>query len=195
MITGLILAAGESKRMGRPKMLLPFRGKTVIGSVLDEASLSRLNKVVVVLGGDREIIQKQIQSIPVETCFNPDYKQGMLSSIQAGLQNLPEKTDAICLILGDQPQIKAAVIDHLIEAFNKSIHKIVIPVYNKRRGHPVILSTEYSDEIFTLNPDIGLRELMQRHPGDIFEVDIQAPEILEDLDTPEDYERLRKKLE
>lgn len=193
MITGLVLAAGESKRMGRPKMLLPFRSKTVIESVLDESLKSNLDKVLMVLGGDSEVIRKQIQSIPAETCFNPEYKKGMLSSIQAGLRNLPPGTDAVCLILGDQPQIQAAVIDQLIEVFDKSKPKIMIPVYNKRRGHPVIFSAEYIDEIFTLDPDIGLRQLMQRHPDDILEVKIRAAEILEDLDTPEDYERLRKK--
>jgi molybdenum cofactor cytidylyltransferase len=174
-------------------MLLPFQGKTVIESVLEEALLSRLDKVLVILGSDREVIQEKIQSLPAETCFNPGYKKGMLSSVHAGLKNLKAGTNAVCLLLGDQPHIRAAVIDHLIEAFDKSKQRIVIPVYSGRRGHPVIFSADYTREIFTLNPDIGLRELMQRHPGDIFEVDIQAPEILKDLDTPEDYERLRKK--
>lgn len=193
MITGLVLAAGQSKRMGRPKMLLPFRNKTVIESVLNESLQSNLDKVLVVLGGDRESICKQIQSLPVETCFNPDYRQGMLSSVQAGLRNLPAETDAVCLILGDQPQIQAAVIDQLIKVFDKSKQNILIPEFNNRRGHPVLFSASYIDEIFTLNQNIGLRELMQRHRDDILELNIQAPEILEDLDTPEDYERLKKK--
>jgi molybdenum cofactor cytidylyltransferase len=193
MITGLVLAAGESKRMGQPKMLLPFQGKTVIESVLEEALLSRLDKVLVILGSDREVIQEKIQSLPAETCFNPGYKKGMLSSVHAGLKNLKAGTNAVCLLLGDQPHIRAAVIDHLIEAFDKSKQRIVIPVYSGRRGHPVIFSADYTREIFTLNPDIGLRELMRRHADDILEVEMKEAGVLDDMDTPEDYERLRKK--
>jgi len=192
VVTGLVLAAGESKRMRKPKMLLPFRGRTIIETVLGEALKSGLDETWVVLGGDREAVEEKIIHLPVKICVNRNFKKGMLSSIHRGLQSISPNTEAVCLILGDQPEIHADTINHLIRAFRKSEQGMVIPVYKGRRGHPVIIDAGYRKEIFVLNPDIGLKELMQRHPGDIHEVEMDEEAVLKDIDTPEDYQKLSR---
>lgn len=187
----MVLAAGESIRMGRSKQLLPFENKTILEAVIDHITQSNVDKTLVVLGSNRENIEEAIKDLPVKSVYNPRFKEGMLSSAQKGFVSLPEEAEAVLVFLGDQPRIPSSVIDQIIKAYQYSEKGIVLPVHDQRRGHPVLISTKYREEVAHLNPQIGLRELIQNHPEDILEVDLDSSSILEDIDTPEDYKNLK----
>jgi len=189
MIWGMILAAGESKRMGKPKLLLPFGEKTIIETIIDSVIQSKLDDVLVVLGAHREKIEKKIKDFSIKIVVNPDFKNDMLSSVQCGFRALPEDVEASLVILGDQPEISSALINKIVEAYKKSKKGIVLPVFRKNRGHPVLIDMKYQGEIEDLNPDLGLRNLVYKHAEDILEVEVITPSILQDIDTIEDYNR------
>jgi len=191
MIWAVVLAAGESRRMGTQKLLLPFGDTTVAGAVVKAVEASRASRTLVVLGADREAVRSELESEAPSKSFdfavNPDYRLGMLTSIQAGIRALPPEAKAAVIVLGDQPFLASRVIDMIVEAYGKSAKGIVIPAFKGRRGHPVLIDLKYRAEVLALDPCDGLRALMLAHPEDILEVEVDDPNILRDLDTPEDY--------
>lgn len=189
MIWAVILAAGESRRMRRPKLLLPFRGKSIIERVVENAAQSKADGILAVLGSNRKEIEEKIRNFPVKTAFNPDFQKGMLSSIQCGFQALPENAQAALVILGDQPAISSTVVDRIIAAYKKSGKGIVLPVYKGDRGHPVLIDMKYRKEVANLSPDMGLRELVYNRPEDILEVKVGSSSILHDIDDEADYRK------
>lgn len=189
LIHCVVLAAGESKRMKQPKMLLPFNDFSIIETVVEKAKLSNAGETWVVLGSDKEIIEKKIDVQNVRITENRNYREGMLSSVQCGFNNLPKEVDAAVILLGDQPMVKTEIINQLMANFSKDSKGIIIPVYSGKRGHPILIDTKYGDEINHLNPETGLRELMTIHADDILEIEVETKEILNDIDTPEDYKR------
>lgn len=190
MIWALVLAAGESKRMGRPKQLLPFANKTILETVIDRITQSTVDEILVVLGANREQIEEVTKDLPVKSVYNPRFKEGMLSSVQKGFASLPDDAEAVLIFLGDQPMVPGSVIDQIIRAYRSTKKGIVLPVYDRKRGHPVLISTKYRKDVSHLDPEIGLRELVHNHPEDILEVDLDSSSVLEDIDTPEDYKKL-----
>lgn len=187
-IAALVLAAGESKRMGQPKLLLPLtNGKPIIIQTIENILAASVTEVVVVLGGEREKIKRALDNYLVQVTFNPLYKQGMLSSIQWGLKHLPPETEAVLICLGDQPDIPPEVHQALIKAYHQSQKGIIIPVFQGHRGHPLLLDLKYKADVFQLDPTIGLRQLVYSHPEDTLEVEVSTPNILQDIDTYEDY--------
>jgi molybdenum cofactor cytidylyltransferase len=193
MIWAIILAAGESKRMGQAKLLLPFGKTTIIETVVESVISSKVDKTLVVLGSRRRQIKERIGRFPVATTYNPRYRRGMLSSVIRGLEALPHSGEAAVVVLADLPGVPTSVIDSLIEGFRREKKGIIVPVYRKKRGHPFLLDLKYKEEIEHLSPGIGLRELLQRHPEDIFEVGVSTPAVLRDIDNAEDYSRATKK--
>jgi len=189
MIWAMILAAGESKRMGKPKLLLPVGEKTMIETVIDRVVHSKAEKILVVLGSNREKIEKKIGNLPLEIAVNPDFKEGMLSSVQHGFHVLPEDVQAVLIFLGDQPSIPTDVIDRVIDAFRETGKGIVLPVYKGERGHPVLIDMKYRHDVKNLNPEVGLRELVYGRPEDILEVEVDDAGILRDINDIEDYMR------
>ena len=189
MIWAMILAAGESKRMGKPKLLLPFGEKTIIEAVIDNIIQSKVEKNLVVLGSGWEKIKEKIKHLPLKIIVNPYFTRGMLSSVQLGFQALPKNTQAVLVVLGDQPAVSSAIINEIVDAFKRTRKGIVLPVYKNNRGHPVLIDMKYRDEVGNLSPDIGLRALVYNHPEDILEVEVGTPIILRDIDDIEDYKR------
>jgi molybdenum cofactor cytidylyltransferase len=192
MIWAIVLAAGESRRMGRPKLLLPYGESTIIETVVGNVVRSRVDGTLVVLGGDRQGIEEKIRGLSVRTVINRAYKDGMLSSVRRGLSSLPSSARAALFVLADQPDIPSAVIDSLINAYRSGRKGIVLPVYQNKRGHPLLIDLKYRGEIEALSPDIGLRGLIREHGDDVLEVRISSPNVLTDIDRPEDYERARR---
>jgi molybdenum cofactor cytidylyltransferase len=186
-IWAVILAAGQSKRMGTPKMLLPFNGSTMIECVIGNVTRSAVYKTILVLGADKESMTKLTGIQPVEFCFNSNYKEGMLSSVKCGFRNIPAETRAVMVFQGDQPLIEPSVINSVIQAYLSSGKGIVIPVYNKKRGHPVLIDNKYRDEIEKLDNDKGLRSLAYKFSDDVLEVLTDEPGILRDFDTISEY--------
>lgn len=189
MIWAMILAAGMSRRMGKTKLLLPFGKKTIIETVVQSVVSSRVDSTLVVLGSEREKIEKKIRTYPVRSAFNPDFRIGMLSSVLCGLKALPVETRAVVIVLGDQPSVSKQIIDRIVDEYQKTGKGIVLPVYNKERGHPVLIDMKYREEVEALSPDIGLRGTVYSHPEDILEVEVDTPSILQDIDDEADYKR------
>ena len=187
-IVALILAGGESRRMNSPKMLLPFNGKTIIETVITNVIASKVDQTIIVLGAVVDPIIEVIKKYPVTSCYNENYKQGMLSSVKCGFRFVPSGYEAVLVFLGDQPGIPAEVTDSVIAAYRSGKKGIVIPVCNKKRGHPMLISSEYKDEIEKLDGEKGLRFLLQKFPDDVLEVETDTSTIFRDIDTPEDYE-------
>ena len=186
-IRSIILAAGESKRMGFPKMLLKLNGKTMIENVLDNVAKSDSDSILVVLGAGMEDLIDLVMKYNVKYCYNKNYSDGMLSSVQCGFKNLPSDTAATLVFQGDQPFINSAVINMVIKAYKTSGKGIIIPVYEGKRGHPLLLDKKYSDQVEKLDPAQGLRSITYLNSDDILEVQTNEPGILRDFDTYDDY--------
>jgi molybdenum cofactor cytidylyltransferase len=189
MIAAVVLAAGESKRMGVPKLLLPFGRTTIIETVLAGVTASKVDAAFVVLGSGRRAIRAKIRKFSVAAVVNERFHEGMLSSIQKGIASLPPQFQAALIVLGDQPGLSPAVIDALVAASRGGKKGLTIPVYGGKRGHPLLLDLKYRKEVARLSPATGLRGLLDAHPEDILYVDFPDAPFLIDIDTPEDYHK------
>jgi molybdenum cofactor cytidylyltransferase len=186
-IWAIILAAGESKRMHQPKMLLPFGNKTIIEKVIGNVISSGIKRVIVVLGSDKDNILKVTKKMPVMNCYNKNYRQGMLSSVQSGFRQLDDTCRAVLVFLGDQPGIGPDVINSLTDAFRKSGKGMIMPVFNNERGHPLLFDSKYRDEITGLDPSETLKDLVHKFSDDVLEVEVKTESVLKDIDTKDDY--------
>lgn len=194
MIAAIILAAGQSKRMGQPKMLLPWGKTTVIEQVVGTFLQAGPEPIVVVTGGTREKVEQAIHNYPVRIAQNSEYATGeMLSSLQCGLRALPESVQAVLIGLGDQPQIQQEHVRLLCRKYQTSRSKLIVPSFRLRRGHPWLVERSYWEEILALTPPLSPRDFLNRHAGEIDYLTIDTDGVLADLDTPEDYERSRPK--
>lgn len=188
MISSILLAAGKSERMGKPKQLMPWRQSTMLEQVIDNLLASAVNEVIVVVGHRAEELIKTIAAKPVKLAANPDYEQGMSTSIRAGLNLVDSQTQAVMLALGDQPFIDSQIISRLIDEFYEHDKGIAIPTYQGSRGHPIIFAIKYKEELIKLTGDIGGRQIIKDHPDDILEVAVDSENILTDIDTRSDYQ-------
>jgi molybdenum cofactor cytidylyltransferase len=189
MICAVVLAAGLSSRMGVQKLLLPFSGKTVIGHIVDQLLASTIGEVHVVVGHQAERISAELSGRAVTIVNNPNYESGMLSSVRCGLRSLPEECRAVMVVLGDQPSITTKLINKMLRSFAATEKSILVPLNESRRGHPVLFSRQYRDEILTHFNDVGLRGLLHKHPEEVFELTVSTDSVLYDMDYPEDYRR------
>jgi len=194
-ISGILLAAGLSTRMGEPKQLLPFADSTIVETVIDNMLDAKFNEVIVVVGHCAEQIQELIADRAVRTVFNPDYHKGMLSSVQAGIRSLKiadikKARNAFSLMLVDQPFITSTLIDKVIDAYAQTEKGIVLPSYNFRRGHPVIFNYKYAKTILTLGEECGgVRSIFKSYSEDIYYVNVDTDDVLLDIDEPNEYAR------
>lgn len=195
MICAVILAAGESRRMGAQKLLLPFGGVTVIEHIIDQLLNSIVDEVFVVTGHEGDRIADQISKRAVSVVKNPNYQKGMLFSVRCGLQALPAECEKVLVVLGDQPALNTELVNEMIDALAATDKGIIVPVYNGKRGHPILFSVRYCQEIMTHYDELGLRELMRAHPEDVFELEVSTATVLSDMDYPEDYRRELKIME
>lgn len=186
-IWSIILAAGESKRMGFPKMFLEFNGRTMIENVIEHVAGSDTDGILVVLGAGSDDLMSLVGKYEVRYCYNEHYKEGMLSSVQCGFRNLPAELDAVMVFQGDQPFITPLVINSVINEYRSSGRGIVIPVFHGKRGHPLLLDSKYRDQIETLDPSEGLRSIARIYSAEVLEVETNEPGILRDFDTYDEY--------
>jgi len=193
--TAIVLAAGESRRMGDLKPLLPYGGGTVIQAVVRALQASPVRHVVVVVGHRAEEISANLAGTSAECVFNPRFAEGMLSSIRTGLTAAPEETEWFVIALGDQPALKPALVAALVRAAQERGKGIVVPSYGGRRGHPLVIHASLRQEIAELDPALGLRELLRRHPEAVHHVVVGDEAVLADMDTPEDYRRELQRLQ
>lgn len=197
LISAIILAAGRSTRMGRPKMLLPWGETTILGKVIWTIQQAGLSRIIVVTGGDRENVEKLVKSMDVELVFNENYENGeMLSSLQCGLNHLARSTfgkeqqpctEAALICLGDQPQIKSNVVLSVIQEYSKPGIGLVVPSINFHRGHPWLISSRYWEEILKLRRPNTPRDFLNAHSEDIRYIEFDDSSLLADVDTIDDY--------
>jgi CTP:molybdopterin cytidylyltransferase MocA len=173
--------------MGRLKALLPFGSHTVIEHVLQPLLQADLAGVTVVLGHRAADIAAVLQGLPVQLLYNPQYQHGMTTSIQAALRDITPIPEAYMLALVDQPHLHLEIVQQLLATFAHTRKGLVIPTYAGKRGHPIILSAAYRQDVLALDLDQGLNVLTRGHPDDTLEVPVASDDILRDMDYPEDY--------
>lgn len=186
-VVGVVLAAGESRRMGRLKALLPFGPHTVIEHVLQPLLQADLAAVTVVLGHRAADIAAVLAGLPVQLLHNPQYQHGMTTSVQVALRDITPVPDAYLLALVDQPHLHLEIIQQLLASFAHTRKGFVIPTYEGKRGHPIILSAAYRQDVLALGLDQGLNVVTRGHPEDTLEVPVSSDDILRDMDYPQEY--------
>lgn len=188
LLSAILLAAGQSKRMGRIKQLMPFGQSTILGETINNLLSSAISEVILVLGYKAEEVMKTIVAQPTKLVINPYYRQGMSTSVIAGLNQIDTRARAIMLALGDQPLIGSQTINRLIKEFSSHGKGIAIPTYRRRRGHPIIFAIKYKEELLKLKGDVGGRQIIKDHPDDVLEVAVASESVIADFDTYNDYQ-------
>jgi molybdenum cofactor cytidylyltransferase len=189
----LILAAGSSSRMGSIKQLLPYKDSFVLGKVIEEALSLNTNNVYCVLGAYNTQIKKSIQQYPIHIIHNPHYTEGLSTSIAVGIQYiLPQKMDAILLLLADQPKITNLFLSEFLSLAEKNPTKIIASSYGSKIGVPTLFPSSFFSELVQLTGDKGARDFLQKNRALV----VVPPQkgYLMDMDTPEDYKRLQEGL-
>ncbi len=173
------------------KLLLEVGGKPMVRRVVETLLASRARPILVVTGHERERVEAALALLPVTFVHNPDYAQGLSSSLRAGIASVPPECDGVLVCLGDMPRLGAAIVDQLIETFSPEEGRtIVVPTCDGRRGHPVLFGRAFFEAMRSLSGDVGARSLIDAHPEAVAEVETGDPGVLLDVDTPEALARL-----
>jgi len=190
MIAAVVLAAGQSKRMGSPKMILPWGDTTVIGRVIAVLQEAGVAEICAVTGGVHEQVEAALKGKGVRLVFNPRFEQDeMAISLQVGLANLSVQAQAALVVLGDQPQIQPQVVCTIMQVYEAQQASLVVPSYQMRRGHPWLIDRALWPEVMALQPPRTLRDVLTAQPERILYVPVDTDSVLRDLDTPADYQR------
>ncbi len=198
MIAALVLAAGLSRRMGTNKLLLPFGDRPILAHIVDVLRECLLGEILVVTGHEREKVKEMLaryvssgpRRLPLRFIHNPHYAAGeMLSSIQAGLAAMPPDAHAALIVLGDQPQIEARVVEQVIAAHTPG--RVIVPSYRRRGGHPILIDRACWEAVLAAPAESNLGQVIRAHPAWTRYLDVDAESVLRDIDTPEDYSRIK----
>jgi molybdenum cofactor cytidylyltransferase len=194
MIHAVILSAGESSRMGRPKALLPIDGVRFIEKIVAALRSTAVGNIIVVLGHNAEEMRQKIGDLPVTLLINRDYKRGQLSSLQVAIHHIQSASesnpvDGILVHLVDHPYLSAELVDLMINRFYETKKLIVVPRFHGRRGHPVIFSRHLFPELLATPWDQGAKTVVHAHRDETLEIDTEDEGVLIDIDTPEEYRR------
>ena len=189
-ISGLVLGAGASQRFGQPKQLLPYRGTTMLGWVVDQARrASSLDEVVVVLGRASDQVREQVDFGAARVVENPVFGEGCSSSYRAGIGALNSESAAIMIILGDLPGVTLEIINRLADAWREQQARIALCSYQGRKGHPMIFARSMFPQLIDLHGDKAAWKLVDANAALVQEVRFEIP-YPDDINTPEDFERL-----
>ncbi len=192
-VAAIVVAAGLSRRMGRPKMALPLGGTTVIGRVVDVLAQGGVDPLVVVTGGARDEVIAALSNRRVILAYNQDFANGeMLVSLQVGIKALPAGTEACLVALGDQPQIEGEVVAAIVGAYRKNCPTLLVPSFQMRRGHPWLIHRLLWPDLLALTFPSTARDFLNKHAEVITYLPVDHPSVLQDLDTPEDYHKMAK---
>lgn len=191
-VGAVILAAGLSKRMGQAKLILPYKGGTVLGTVLSTLNSEGISPLITVTGGARTSVERILRDLPFEVVIahnpRPDRSE-MMDSLRIGMAHLPADLDAFLVVLGDQPQIQGDIVSRLVQLFHETGHSLIIPSFQMRRGHPWLIGRENWGALLALEPQLTMRDFLRQNNGQIRYLEVNSASILEDLDTPDDYKR------
>jgi molybdenum cofactor cytidylyltransferase len=186
-VAAIVLAAGRSTRMGGPnKLTAEIGGRPLVRIAAEQAVASRAQPVIVVTGHEREKVTAALDGLEIERVHNPDYAQGLSTSLRAGLARLSADIDGVIVCLGDMPQVDAKLIDRLVAAFDpEKGGLVVVPTIEGKRGNPVLWSRRFFPDLMALEGDVGARHLIARYPEAVVEVPVSGRAALVDVDTPE----------
>lgn len=187
MISAIVLAAGESTRMGFPKLLLQVEGKSLLQHVIDNALQSKAGEVIVVLGAEATKLRRELKQRQVQIIENASYKEGLSTSLKVGLQAVSPQAQAVLVLLGDQPLVSHDIIDALIDKYEASGSIMVAPVYSGRRGNPVLFDSSLIPELISVTGDKGGREIIEKHLDQLATIDFESTIIGSDIDSWDDY--------
>ena len=191
---GIILAAGESIRFGKPKQLLRLKNKYLIEWVLDAALESRLKHIILVLGHEHQRILRALgtkaQHPRLQVVVNHQYKQGQSVSLQTGLLKIRDIFPSVMFLVSDQPMLESKTIDYHLDQFWSSDKDICVPAHQGKRGNPTIFSQKFYSQLQQIQGDMGGRKIIQSHPEFVLQIDIDNPLFFFDIDTPADFNKL-----
>ena len=194
-IAAILLAAGKSTRMGANKMLEEIDGRPMVARTIQRLLSSHARPIVAVLGNEAAQVDRALGKLPVERVCNPDYANGLSTSLKRGLAALPDDVDGAVVCLGDMPLIAGRDLDRLIAAFNPLEGRaIVVPTRRGQRGNPVLWSRQFFPEMMGLSGDAGARRLIEEHADLVAEVEMDTDGVLTDIDTPEALAQLRERI-
>jgi molybdenum cofactor cytidylyltransferase len=196
-VAAVVLAAGRSTRMGAVnKMLAEIGGKPLVRIAVEQAVASRAKPVIVVTGHEREKVEATLKGLPVCLAHNPDFSEGLGSSLRAGIAAVPADADAAIICLGDMPQVDAALIDRLIAAFDPERSAlVVVPSIDGRRGNPVVWSRRFFHDLMSIQGDVGARHLIGNYTEAVVEIPVTGEAALTDVDTPESLSAVKAEIE
>jgi CTP:molybdopterin cytidylyltransferase MocA len=189
-VVALLLAAGGSRRMGRPKQLLAWQGTSLVRRAAETALASRCRELVVVLGAQASLVEAELVDLPLRTCVNPDWEEGIASSLRTGVEALGDDAEAVLVLLADQPKVEASLLDRLIAAYETSRRGLAACSHGGAPGAPALFSRRYFEALGGLSGDRGARALLEAHRDDCSLVD--APLAVFDVDTPADLDRTQE---
>ena len=190
-VFALILAAGESRRLGRPKQLLDLGGKAVVAHVVEHAQASGVDGIVVVIGSHASEVELELRGYPVYRVFNPQFAEGQGASLAAGMRSIPSTVDAVVVLLGDMPGISTESIAAVVRRWRETHAPAVVATYGDERRHPVLFDRSVFFDLASLESDVGGRELL-RALGEMVETVPIEGGVPSDIDTEEDWERLQR---
>jgi molybdenum cofactor cytidylyltransferase len=176
--------------MGRNKLLMHFRGKSLVEHAVDTLLASEIDEIIVVLGYESEVVRRKLEGRPVRFVENPDYRDGLAASVRAGNKIVSPDADGIMIYLADQPLLEPTEINLLVHAFARAKDagkSIVVPFFGDRRGNPVIFDQSYREMVLDIAGDIGCRRIIKTHPDQVFAVRMETDHVVRDIDTPEDF--------
>jgi len=194
MIAAIVPAAGMSTRMGRNKLLLAFEGKALIAQAVDTLLESEVDEIIVVLGHEADKVKEKLWGKQVTFVENSNYRQGMGTSIRAGLGAVSSGATAIMIYLADQPLLEPEDVKRLIGAFADAREQgksIVVPFFHGQRGNPVILDSSYKEAILEVVGEVGCKRVIKRNPDKVLVVEMETDHVVRDVDRIEDYEGLK----
>ena len=189
-IAAIVLAAGGSARMGRPKQLLPIDSRPMVRHVTEVVAASGLEQVIVVTGAHTLAVEAALTGLPVELVRNESWSEGMSSSMHMGLRALRTEVQSVLIVLGDQPGLTAALLQSLVDRYRATRAPIVAPIYRGRRGNPVLFDRALFPELLAVQGDRGGRALIDRYQDRVEHVEVDDPAVVMDVDSPQDYDGL-----
>ena len=189
-VTAIVLAAGSSSRMGRPKQLLQFEGKSLVRRAVEAAVNSKARQTIVVTGAGSDAVDAELAGLAVLLVHNPEYADGMSTSLRAGLRAVRPEVDAVAVLLADQPFVTTEIVDGLIDLYERTGAKIVRPRYGEQPGNPVLWDRSVFEELMEQEGDQGGRSLLRKYASEIVWLDLPDLGQQTDVDTPEAYAKL-----
>jgi len=187
MINAIILAAGQSKRMGKPKPLLKFNDKTFLEQIISVLKVSDVDRITVVLGAEAETVKKMVDLSGIDVVINKNYQKGQLSSLLAAIKHIPKETDAILVCLVDHPFITEQIVNKITSSFKETSSPIIVPMFKGERGHPTLFSSSLFKELASAPQEQGARYILYSNEEKVLELEICERAVTAGIDTPDDY--------